>query len=32
MNEVVIALNFWIGAAETILIIYAIVDWGNLKW
>lgn len=32
MDELVIALNFWIIAAETVLIIYAIVDWHNLKW
>lgn len=32
MDELIIALNFWLIAFETILIIYAIVDWHNLEW
>ncbi len=32
MDELVITLNICIGVPETILIIYAIVDWHNLEW
>lgn len=32
MDEIIIALNFWLIAAEIILIVYAIVDWHNLEW
>lgn len=31
MDEVIIALNFWLIAAELILIVYAIVNWSDLK-
>lgn len=32
MEVIVVLGNFFLIPAETILIIYAIVDWHNLEW